>query len=295
MTLSVLMSTRKMCNLIADKQILEINDIIDNIGQFHSDFVLDEEFINELYETLYQNKREDGSRGFSLFLDRRNRGRSTIQMNQALYEMQKERLAELSKHEAENIKTILYHKAEFSRNEHVIGIGEGDSMRWILTKDAFYQVMTLFGDGIEGLHEFTEFIKLLYKEVVFDSDIEDSMKRLEAGFAIRRHEILYHLYCIQKEIPQIIREYGMQDNQSLGEKMSIPCSPEKKRAIVDKKLTKTADNGKKITCELHTKMQKLGSQKPDRIYFCAKVPEGISVEGDTIGGKIYVYKITEHA
>lgn len=59
------------------------------------------------------------------------------------------------------------------------------------------------------------------------------------------------------------------------------------------KLTKEADNGV-IKCELHTKMDKIGSNKPDRVYFCASVPEGIKIGNRSLGGRIYVYKITQH-
>lgn len=96
-------------------------------------------------------------------------------------------------------------------------------------------------------------------------------------------------------MPALIKKYGVLDNNSLGDMMSIPCSPERNRTTVENKLTKKADNGKMIKCELHTKMDKIGSKKPDRIYFCASVPDKTKVNNVDLSGKIYVYKITEHA
>lgn len=130
---------------------------------------------------------------------------------------------------------------------------------------------------------------------MFDIEIEKSMEKLEAGFLTRRHEILYHLYRIHEEMPALIKKYGVLGNNSLGDMMSIPCSPERNRTTVENKLTKKADNGKMIKCELHTKMDKIGSKKPDRIYFCASVPDNTKVNNVDLSGKIYVYKITEHA
>ncbi|MDE7324458.1 MAG: hypothetical protein K2N73_17430 [Lachnospiraceae bacterium] len=41
--------------------------------------------------------------------------------------------------------------------------------------------------------------------------------------------------------------------------------------------------------------RKIGSQKPDRIYFCSSVPDKVKIDNVDLSGKIYVYKITEHA
>ncbi|HCT91948.1 MAG TPA: hypothetical protein DF613_11310 [Lachnospiraceae bacterium] len=85
------------------------------------------------------------------------------------------------------------------------------------------------------------------------------------------------------------------DNQALGKAMSIPCSPERSRALVEAELTKTADNGE-IVCEMHTKMRQIGkNHKPDRIYFSPRVPDGIRLDGKKLEGAIYIYKITEHS
>lgn len=152
----------------------------------------------------------------------------------------------------------------------------------------------LLEDSIDSLQEFAGDLPILYVELAFDDKIKDTMERLEAGFLCRRREILHHLYCIQEEIPALLLKYGQMDNQSLGNKMSIPCSPERSRKTVKEELTKQADQGV-IVCEMHTKMKKIGTRPPDRIYFCAKVPEGIQINGKDLTGKSYIYKITKHA
>ena len=42
-------------------------------------------------------------------------------------------------------------------------------------------------------------------------------------------------------------------------------------------------------------MKKIGTRPPDRIYFCARVPKGITIDGKNIKEKSYIYKITKHA
>lgn len=176
-----------------------------------------------------------------------------------------------------------------------MALGDSEPLRIIACKDDLCRVLTVLGQDIDELHEFSQYIQYVYYNITFDSGIEKSMEKLEAGFKTRRHEILYHLYLIDKEIPEIINEYGLLDNNSLGAKMSVPCSPERNRITVENKLTKTTDGGKKIKCELHTKMERIGSNKPDRIYFCASVPEQVRLDNVDLSGRIYVYKITEHA
>lgn len=295
MTLSILMSTHEVYQKMLDGQIQSINHILEMMDDFEHEVVLDNDYINQVYEELYSKRRDMEYRIFSKSLDRTTRGNKCLYTKQGSYEELRIRLKELEQLEATGLKSILYGKMVFYRNQYQLGIGKGESMRWISTEDDYYQVMTLFGDGMDDLQVFTEYIETLFRNLVFDKEVGASMKKLEAGFVNRRHEILYHLYCINKEIPDIIKTYGLSDNKTMGENLSIPCSPERKRDIVEKKLTKQADGGEKIKCELHTKMQKLGSKAPDRIYFCASVPKGIVIDGKNVENKIYIYKITEHA
>lgn len=175
-----------------------------------------------------------------------------------------------------------------------MALGTSEPLRVIACEEDLCPVLTVLGEDIDELHEFAQYIREVFCNITFDSDIEKGMGKLKAGFKTRRHEILYHLLRINKEVPEIINVYGQLDNSSLGNKMSLPCTPERNRTVVGSQLTKVADGGRKIKCELHTKMEKIGSQKPDRIYFCASVPEHVTINNEDLSGRIYVYKITEH-
>jgi hypothetical protein len=133
-------------------------------------------------------------------------------------------------------------------------------------------------------------LNIILSELEFDEDIIVSIEELSDGFEMRKNEIIYHLYCIHKEIPMILRD-GHRDYQNIGRQMSLDCSPERNRKIVNNKLRKIL-NGITVNCELHTKMRRLSSNAPDRIYFCPSLPDSMNV---TMAGKIYIYKITKHA
>ena len=128
---------------------------------------------------------------------------------------------------------------------------------------------------------------------MFDDELQDSMKILDLGFEKRKAEILEHLLVLELELPDLTKGNGC-SNQEIGDRLSVPCSPERKRDIVRKYLAKRADDGEYFYCELHTKMKKVGDRPPDRIYFCAKVPKGITLNGQDIGGRTYIYKISKH-
>ena len=121
------------------------------------------------------------------------------------------------------------------------------------------------------------------------------MEGLEAGFHIRKPEILEHLMIINSILPDILSIESDMSNVNISKKLNyLQCSPEKRRDIVKKYLTKTFDSEKKVNCELHTKMRRINNKAPDRIYFCANVPKGVKCRGMDISGKIYVYKISHH-
>lgn len=295
MTIDVLLDTQEILGDIQRSEITSINNVIEYMSEFDRNYILDEIYISQVYEELYKRRHEEECRIFSKFLDRNKRNNCSVSIKQTEYDQVGSQLSKLNEEEARDIQAILYKGSHFNKDEYKLAICQGDFLRQIMCEDDFQQVMTLFGDGINDLSEFTRYINKLYKKLVFDSGIEDSMKRLEAGFLTRRHEILYHLYCIQKEIPDIIQQDKGLDNQSVGEQMSISCSPERDRKLVDKILTKKVDYDKKLVCELHTKMEKIGGRMPDRIYFCASVPKDIVLDGQNLEGKIYIYKITKHA
>ena len=293
MTIDILMNTQIICEMIEKNQMEKFLPILEHLKCFDMEYLLDEKHIAKLYELLMHNRKKEECKEFSIFLDR-NRVGSIKRMNQNLFDAQNERLQNVIKNESADMKAILYHQALFHREEHLLAIGETEALRIIASEEDLYRVLTVLGLDIDDLHEFTEYRRNVYQTICFDDNIENSMKKLTAGFMVRRHEILYHLYCIHKEIPEILEKHGLLANQAMGDKMSIRCSPERDRSIVANLLTKEADNNQKIKCELHTKMETIGSQKPDRIYFCASVPKGIRLNGKDLSGRIYVYKITEH-
>lgn len=293
MTIDMLMSTQIICNSIENDQIENVLLILEKLNCFPVEYTFDEIKIGELYDLLMRNRRKETCKEFSIFLDR-NRTGSTKLVNQNVYDDKEKQLCSMVESESNDVKAILYHHEPFHEKVQLLALGAAEPLRLIASDEELCSVLTVFGLGIDELHEFSEYIQKVYQNISFDIDIENSMKKLTAGFITRRHEILYHLYCIHKEIPQIIKNYGILANQAMGDKMSIRCSPERDRNVVADLLTKKADDNQKIKCELHTKMETIGSQKPDRIYFCASVPDGVRLNGVDMSGKIYVYKITEH-
>lgn len=293
MAIDTLMSTQIICNKIENDQMEKLLLLLERLNCFDVEYIFDSIKIGELYDLLMRNRRKEACKEFSIFLDR-NRAGSAKVIDQNMYDDNKKRLCSLVKDESNDIRAILYNKAPFNEKVQLLALGTSEALRLIESEEELCRVLTVLGLGKDELSEFSEYIQKVYHNISFDSDIENSMKKLTAGFISRRHEILYHLYCIHKEIPEIIKTYGLLSNQAMGDKMSIRCSPERDRNIVANLLTKKADGNQKIKCELHTKMETIGSQKPDRIYFCASVPDGIQLDGEDMSGKIYVYKITEH-
>lgn len=133
-------------------------------------------------------------------------------------------------------------------------------------------------------------MKIILQKLIFDEDIVESIRKLNDGFDLRKKEIIYHLYYIEKQIPEILGS-SPNDYQSIGNKMAIDCSPERSRKTVNSQLRKIVNNIS-VNCELHTKMKVISSNPPDRIYFCPSLPEET---GRDMAGKIYIYKISKHA
>lgn len=288
------MSSEKLCEQVEKGNMNEVISILDELKGLDYECILDQQSIEKLYDFLHKNRRNQDCHAFSMYLAKRCRnGKTYCEIDEDNYSIKMQEIKKLTDEESDNMKAILYHGQFFDFSSCFIYYGSGKNLRSVCSIDDLRKVLTLFGNSIEGIEEFVQYIVLVYKTIVFDKNIEFSLRRLEAPFIVRRHEILYHLYCIEKEIPDIISGYGLMDNQSLGEKMTIPCSPERSRQTVKNKLTKEADNGV-IKCELHTKMEKIGSNKPDRIYFCACIPEGIKIDNILLSGRIYIYQITQH-
>ncbi|MET2869747.1 hypothetical protein ABXV15_03530 [Exiguobacterium profundum] len=137
--------------------------------------------------------------------------------------------------------------------------------------------------------ELIDNMKLYTQNLVFDPNIVDHLYKLSAPFSVRLKQIIHHLYVIETEIPCLISQ-GLRSYDQIGKALSVSCSPERNRDTVQKHLTATL-NSKALNCELHTKLQRVSSNPPDRIYFCPSIPDTICKNS---AGKSYIYKITAH-
>lgn len=199
---------------------------------------------------------------------------------------------ELLDTESTTIKHILGSDGYFDYKSKLIGyrfdLREG--VRNISNLEELKRIFLILCMEKDTIEEFVNEIKIILDSIIFDEDIEASIKDLNDDFAKRKNEIIYHLYVIYTEIPVILAS-GISDYKGIGQALSIDCSPESSRATVNNKLIKVMDNYE-INCELHTKMKRLSSRAPDRIYFSPKLPKEVGEEKE---GKIFVYKITKHA
>jgi hypothetical protein len=166
-----------------------------------------------------------------------------------------------------------------------------EGLRNISNIDDLKKALLLFCRGINDIDGFIKNIDIILLFLVFDDEINTSIQDLNDGFSLRKDEIIYHLFCIEDEIPGILSSNPHIGYNEIGRHLSIGCSPERDRETVSAKLKKDI-NGIVINCELHTKMRRLSSNPPDRIYFCPSLPNGV---GNNMAGKIFIYKITKHA
>lgn len=290
----MLMSNEELCVAIENKELNKIWTILDELEKFPNQYILPSDSWEELVDLIYQNRRNELCSCLSKKLDKIYRqGEELIIIDNERYQSSKQELDCLNEKESDVLKDILLGNGRFFADRYLITFNKGSAIRSVATVEDLQIALIVFGNSIVSEEEFSVYIGKVYQGLWFDKDIVASMKRLEAGFSERRAEILYQLYCIEKEIPAVIASGTCKDNQSIGDAMTISCSPERKREVVKEKLTKKVDNGE-LKCELHTKMKKIGSRKPDRIYFCASVPQGIVIDKKDAGGRIYIYKITEH-
>lgn len=194
--------------------------------------------------------------------------------------------------ESKSIKLILESSEYFDYESKLIGyrFDSGEGIRNISNLEELKRIFLIFCMEKDTIEEFVNEIRSVLSSIIFDEDIEASIKDLNDGFAKRKNEIIYHLYVIYTEIPVILAS-GISDYRGIGQALSIDCSPESSRVTVNNKLIKVVGSCE-INCELHTKMKILSGKAPDRIYFSPKLPKEA---GEGKEGKIFVYKITKHA
>lgn len=295
MEIQILIEYKLLLEKIKNNNIDEFIDImyqLDNMDCEYIFFSVGDE-LQEVYKILYTEKSNQNIKILSRMFDKIGR---KISNNNNLYEKCKKDIDALCVKESNNIKMILKNNKEFAFDKHIVKWGDEESyLRTVSKREDLCKILSIFISQEDDLNKFVDYIKCIYYNLDFDDDIYNSMQQLEAGFDVRRNEIIYHLLCLNTEIPRIISENGSMNNEMIGEKLSINCTPERNREIVKNQLTKSVDDNKKLVCELHTKLKKIGSRIPDRIYFCADVPNGIFINGIDMSHKIFIYKITKHA
>ncbi|WP_455804602.1 hypothetical protein [Clostridium butyricum] len=200
-------------------------------------------------------------------------------------------ISDLSKEENKSFKKILEENNLFRMDFKVIGynLSEIVGHRNIINLEELKQVLLVFCKEINDITDFIDKVKIILEPTLFDEDIVKSIENLNDGFEKRKGEIIYHLFHIDKEVPQITSE-NIHIYKEIGKRMTLDCTRERDRETVDEKLTKNI-NGTDVNCELHSKMKRLSSKAPDRIYFCPELPSSV---GEEDSGKIYIYKITGH-
>lgn len=244
--------------------------------------------LQDIYLQIHDKSRcNDDIRLISKFLEK-NSEYLEIEKHNELVSI----IYELLEVESKSIKHILDSVEHFDYKNKLIGyrfdLKEG--IRNISNLEELKRIFLILCMEKDNIEEFINEIKMILDTIIFDEDIEASLKNLNDGFDKRKNEIIYHLYVIYTEIPVILAS-GISDYRGIGQALSIDCSPERSRTTVNNKLTKIV-NRCEINCELHTKMKRLSSNAPDRIYFSPKLPKEVGKEKE---GKIFVYKITKHA
>ena len=245
------------------------------------------ELMEEIYKQMYQKARNnDDVRTISLAFEKQIFNFISSEEQGEIIE----HIVDTSKEEDERFLCALEENNLFRRDFKMIAykIDDIKGLRNVIDMQSFKKVLLIFCDNITTIEEFVDAVKTILYTLCFDEGIVESIKHLGDGFDARKKEILHHLYCIDSEIPEIMKQ-NLGGYREIGEKMTIRCSPEADRGIVKNQLTKTMQ-GIEINCELHTKMKRLTSSAPDRIYFCPKLPPEI----DESNGQPYIYKITKH-
>lgn len=293
MQFKMLFDEEYLCHMISFSELDDLLDLVKHMDSFDFNYAIGTEEISRLNELLYDHARNSCVKELSLWM-RRHRFEylEEVAIGALLHELE-----QCEEKESRNEIDILRRRqsAFFCLEMHLLMLSEGNTLRRVSNDVCFKKVMTVFGLGVELLSDFVPFITHLFQNLLFDDAdaIQASMEKLDLGFEARRAEILEHLFVLDRELPGLLQQTGL-SNAEIGKRLTVECSPERKREIVQRYLTKNADGGRKFSCELHTKMEKVGNRPPDRIYFCAKVPSEIKLNGEDIGGRTFIYQISHH-
>lgn len=271
---------------------VELIDIVDHSTE--TDVKVSVEYTEackEIYEILHEKPiREDYENYISISRQlERNQIEIDINFNEKLNDMRGEEIKDAQQWFKEGLTPDI-------ENPYLIYNSVRQNIRNVSSKLDLIESLICNVDELSSIEEFIKYVRKMFKDqIIFDEDIESSMRNLSNGYDARKREIIYHLYCLYVEIPRTL-SLGISDYINIGKSLSIDCSPERSREIVSKNLIKSITNPckpdveEKIQCELHTKMRKIGSTKPDRIYFSPNTDVSIP----EMNQKIYIYKITAH-
>lgn len=292
--MEILLDVKRLQAEIEKDNLYEIFDIIDSVDDEPLELLIEDyEGLNEI---LHKNMKKHGCLELIGILDKQiYHKKHCLILDQEYYEEKKKVLLDKNDNEKEYAFSELLQDKKFASKLQLCIIAKGEGKRFIDKKEDWKELLILFANISMKEDSFANKIVQIYDSLVFDEEIAKSMKKLVAGLDIRRPEILYHLYCIEKEFPSIYVEERL-GNVDAGKKFEnicgIMCSPERKKEK-RRLLTKVIGNDE-IICEMHTKMKKYGGQKPDRIYFNPCVSQNVEFNGDCIKGKIFIYQITKH-
>jgi hypothetical protein len=287
--------------LLENAKLLEI---IRNNGQETSDFVSMIELLIGLPYKIVLVEEDNLMEIFQeLFIQRNNEDVKIInKLSEKLFSYKQRTefdqlssiIKNLEKEESNSFREILFNNKYFDEQVNIISYMDESiiktSLRNIYSLEDLKIILLLFAKRLEEIESFIQELRIILCDIVFDEEIVKSIEELNDGFNSRKNEIIFHLFFIQKDIPIIISQ-GISGYQNIGTAMSLDCSPERNRVTVREKLIKSI-NGKEINCELHTKMERLSTNPPDRIYFCPCIPIGTRKDLD---GKIFIFKVTKHA
>ena len=247
--------------------------IIDLLKELRYKIVLiEDDNLMDIFQELYIQRNNEDVKIINRLIEKLSCYKDSNEFNRLLSSVKR-----LETEESNSFKEILYDNMFFDEQINTITYMNDTIMdtnlRNIFDLEDLKIILLLFTKGTKEIVTFTQEIKKILNHMVFDEGIERSIEELNDGFELRRNEIIYHLFYIQKDIPNIVAQ-GFKDYRNIGNAMSLSCSPERDRNIVKEKLTKIID-GKEVNCELHTKMGKLTTKPPDRIYFCPSIPTGV--------------------
>lgn len=270
-------------------ELSEFISIVEMLKKSSYKIILSNEvYLEEIYEELYKkSKYNEDIKLISIVFERVFNCIDNMEYEKIITEIN-----DIIKNESSSFEKILANNETFDHMVKKVGfkLNINSGIRNISSLIELKEVLLLFCKGKNNINEFINEIKNILNEVVFDDNIVESIEKLSDGFDLRKNEIIYHLYVIENEIPSILKS-NPSGYIDIGSQMSIDCSPERNRTVVESKLKKYI-NGVEVNCELHTKMKRLSSNPPDRIYFCPQLRRETGIDNE---GKIFIYKITKHA